>query len=124
METQLRTDLERHGANVKELLEQCAGFESLIDDLLVMFTQDDNYVQMLDAIELNDVKQAFMNLHTIKGMALNLRLNGLVTKILAIDPFWRKGDHVDDKKKIEAMKKEYVGTIEIIQDWMRRSGKE
>ena len=82
---------------------------------LRLFPQNEDYAQLSVNLEKPDYKEAFRNIHTIKGMALNLGLTKLASVSSALCEELRQGPPKIDITQMRAdVKCEYEKIIKLI----------
>lgn len=64
--------------DVEGALDRFCGNSALYEKFLGKFLQDDNFKKIGDAVEAGDSQEMLMAAHTLKGVAGNLGLNGLM----------------------------------------------
>ena len=64
--------------DVEGALARFCGNSALYEKFLGKFLQDDNFKKIGDAVEAGDSQEMLMAAHTLKGVAGNLGLNGLM----------------------------------------------
>ena len=82
---------------------------------LRLFPQNDDYAELSANLEKPDYESAFRNVHTIKGMALNLGLTKLATVSSVLCEELRQGPPKIDITQMAAdVKNEYEKVIKLI----------
>lgn len=66
--------LDELGAEVEDTLDRLMGDEELYNEYLEKFPQNQNVILLQEAIEVQDYDTAKKEVHTLKGVALNLGL--------------------------------------------------
>ncbi len=103
------------GANYDDVVGRLMN-DALISRLLKKYLDDTNYSKLADNIEKGDMNEAFLAVHTLKGLALNLGFNKLGEASAALTEYLRDG--VGEKQKAEELFKpiteEHEKIIELI----------
>lgn len=85
-----------------EGIKRRLGNETLIARLAVKFLSSKEYSAIGDALNEKDWNKAFMNAHTLKGVALNLGFNDLAAVTSDLTELLRPGK-VDDPRAAERL---------------------
>ena len=80
--------------NIDEALLRLGGNEHIFKSLLNKFTNHSYYEELCANIENNNLTEAKLNAHTIKGTAGNLGLTALYESATALDNALKQGDNV------------------------------
>lgn len=78
MRDELFEKLEDMGAEVEDTLDRLMGDEELYLEYLTKLPENENIINLRKAVEQKDAEQAMKEVHTLKGVALNLGLLPLV----------------------------------------------
>lgn len=78
MSKELLDKLKDMGAEVEDTLERLMGDEELYLEYLKKFPMNENIIELRKAIDEGDCDRAMREVHTLKGIALNLGLLPLV----------------------------------------------
>lgn len=70
--------LEDMGAEVEDTLDRLMGDEELYKEYLTKFPENENILELRKAVDAGDADKAMKEVHTLKGVALNLGLLPLV----------------------------------------------
>lgn len=92
------------GGNLSEVMSRLPS-EALILRFLKMYPQDTSYTDLVKAFEEQNVKNAFLAAHTLKGVAANLGLGDLQKTASAFTESVRNSDHFGDPVLFESVKK-------------------
>ncbi len=100
---------------VKEFYAECGGgYEEMqakfpsdgtILTFLKIYARDKNYATLCERLAANDAEGAFVAVHTLKGMVLNLNLNGLEEPVKAVTEALRAKDLNKAKALMPALEK-------------------
>ena len=89
--------------------------EKRVAKFAARFPDDPSFNQLLSSLEGGDIATAFRAAHTLKGTSANLGFTSLYEKASAVTEELRNGNPGPDfGKKLEECKKEYAGTLEIL----------
>lgn len=78
-----------------------------------MFLQDTSF-QQLTTMARQDVKDAFLAAHTLKGVCLNLGFSNLTPSAVALTEILRAGSFDGAAEQYALVEKEYHKTIEAL----------
>lgn len=107
--------LEDHGAEVEDTLDRLMGDEEMYKEFLQKFTQNENIIALRKAVDAGDCETAMKEVHTLKGVALNLGLLPLVDVCMDMLLDFRAGkneaamEQIDD---VEDAFREWTAVIE------------
>lgn len=92
--------------------------EALVKRFLKMIASDKSMTILDNAMETNDVKEAFRAVHTLKGIALNLSLTSLAEMCSCMTEAVRDHDVMPDNANelYKIVKKEYDHTINALNE--------
>ena len=103
--------------SVEEFYEEIGGdyqdiFSRLEDDkvikcALLMFLKDENYNKSLDNIKNNNLKEAFFNIHTLKGICRNLSFSNMYIPVEEITEALRTHTDLPSDEWVDRLKSEY-----------------
>lgn len=100
------------GANYQDVLRRFYK-PDMIRRFARMFLQDTSFQQLTDAMARQDVKDAFLAAHTLKGVCLNLGFSNLTPSAVALTEILRAGSFDGAAEQYALVEKEYHKTIEI-----------
>lgn len=109
-----RYQLSKAGVSVNEGIERFGGDKELYENLLIEFLDDDNYSNLIDAVNKKDIKKAFTYAHSLKGIAGNLSLNRLYETIFPFVEELRNDNLKNSKKYMLELKNVYDEIVEAI----------
>lgn len=101
------------GANYQDVLRRFYK-PDMIRRFARMFLQDTSFQQLTDAMARQDVKDAFLAAHTLKGVCLNLGFSNLTPSAVALTEILRAGSFDGAAEQYALVEKEYHKTIEAI----------
>lgn len=114
MESVYKQQLFEAGTNVDKALDRFMGSEALYDKFLLKFIQDTCYKQLEDCIKTGNASEAFMQAHTMKGIAGNLEFESLLEILVPMTEQLRRGDMTMIKEKQEELKLRYEKLYAVI----------
>lgn len=114
MKEDLKKLLQDAGIEVDEALRRFLGNEALYIKFLLKFPKDKSYMNLISAIEDNNLEEAFKSAHTLKGVAGNLSLNNLYNLLIPYVEILREGDLEAAKTKLAELEKAYTTAIQGI----------
>lgn len=110
--------LEGFGIDYKEGVERFANKADLYEMFLLKFPEDENYSKLLEHIKEKKLKEAFIDAHSLKGIAGNLSLNKLYGDLSELVEALRHGNSENLSKLENAVQKSYEETLEAIRSCM------
>lgn len=102
------------GANYQDVLKRFYKPE-MITRFAKLFLQDDSFRLLTEAMEKQDVKEAFRAAHTLKGVCLNLGFDNLSPSAMALTEILRAGTFDGAAEQYAIVKKEYERTLKAIE---------
>lgn len=108
--------LNEYGANTKDALERFVDDEDLYKDCVVLFSDDEAFAMLGQALENQNYSAAFDCAHTLKGVAANLGLDPLLKAVCEIVEPLRHGDFEGLAEKYEAVAFERAKVQELVKD--------
>ncbi|MDD2972947.1 MAG: Hpt domain-containing protein [Lachnospiraceae bacterium] len=110
MDGSLLEKLEDMGAEVEDTLERLMGDEEMYLEYLEQFPDNQSIIDLRHSVDAGDSEQAMKDVHTLKGMALNLGLLPLVDVCMDMLLDFRAGDTDAAMSQIDAVE-------ECFQEW-------
>lgn len=92
MEEMKKKLLEEAGVDIEDALARFMNNETLMLKMLLRFTEDNNFFRLKQAMEEQNISQAFEAAHALKGLTGNLSLKELYQKISIMTEDLRRGD--------------------------------
>ena len=92
MTSEYKQELIGMGVDVDKALDRFMGSEALYEKFLLKFVQDRSFKKMVGFVNAGDIPQAFMQAHTMKGIAANLELGYLLEVLVPITEQLRHGE--------------------------------
>lgn len=114
MNEELFDKLEDMGAEIEDTLDRLMGDEDLYVEYLKKFPANENIVNLRKSVDAGDADQAMKDVHTLKGVALNLGLLPLVDECMDMLLDFRAGKNDEAMSKIDAVEtsfKEWADAI-------------
>jgi len=118
--------------SVEECYELCEGNykvikNRLLDDkrikkFLGMFTRDDSFEKLTQALQTQDYKEGFKAAHTIKGVAQNLAFTAYASIISELTEKLRSGEETEDIMPLYEQAKEKYETITAAIQQLQKEG--
>lgn len=107
------------GANYESVMRRFMS-EERVDRFLKMFLNDQSYQLLCEAMEAENYEEAFRQVHTLKGVCMNLDLTALLDACMNLTDNLRSGSG-DDNTAVyfEKTKETYVRTVEAITDHLK-----
>lgn len=93
------------------------GNEELIGYLALKFTKDDNMEKLIDALLRRDYEAAFMAVHTLKGVVLNLGFTQLEPSVAAFTEELRGGKEPKNLALLEVAQDAYARTMLVLEEY-------
>ena len=104
--------------NYKDMIERF-GTEERVSKFVLLFLKDNSYDMFLQAMEEKNVQDAFRAIHTLKGVCLNLGLQGMSQIVNDITELLREGNVEESADRISELKVIYEKHIMAIQNYGR-----
>lgn len=108
-------ELEDMGAEVEDTLERLMGDEELYMEYLLKFPQNQNIIELRKAVDDKDCDKAMREVHSLKGVALNLGLLPLMDTCMDMLLDFRAGKNEDGLSKIGTVEDSFAEWTEVIQ---------
>lgn len=103
MSNQLFDRLEDMDAEVEDTLDRLMGDEELYLEYLLQFPDNENIIKLREAVDAGDADTAMKEIHTLKGVALNLGLLPLVDVCMDMLLDFRAGKTEEAMNQIDAV---------------------
>lgn len=110
MKNTLLEKLEDMGAEVEDTLERLMGDEELYMEYLTQFPENQSIIDLRHSVDAGDCEQAMKDVHTLKGMAMNLGLLPLIDVCMDMLLDFRAGNQ-------EAAMEQIDNVEECFQEW-------
>lgn len=106
--------LKDFGCDVESAINRCVNDEELYIMLVKAFVDDDNFAKLRNNIECGNIRAAFDNAHTIKGVAANLELLPIYNVVVIIVEKLRSGDLTGISDDIDKLSMTFARYQEIV----------
>ena len=116
MESVYKQQLLDAGTNVDKALDRFMGSEALYDKFLLKFIQDTCYRQLEHCLKTGNTSEAFMQAHTMKGIAGNLEFESLLEVLEPMTEQLRKGDMTMIEEEHQKLKLRYEKLYAVIKE--------
>lgn len=117
MEEKMLEELEEEGAEVEDTIERLMGDQELYVEYLKKFPENQNICNLMDAIEKKDTDTAMKEVHTLKGVALNLGLLPLVDATMSMLLDFREGNPEEAMGQMDEVKEQFDLFKDIIEKY-------
>lgn len=111
--------LSLYGADTQGTMERLLGDKEFYRECVYGFLEDENFLQLSEAVSAQNYEKAFENAHALKGVSANLGLTPLYASICELVESLRAGDSskavpqlnriAGEKCRLERALKEEVG---------------
>lgn len=116
MDKALFEKLEDMGAEVEDILDRLMGDEELYMEYLMKFPENENIINLRKAVEQRDCDQAMKEVHTLKGVALNLGLLPLVDVCMDMLLDFREGKNEEALAQMDDVDACFTEWVEAIRE--------
>lgn len=103
------------GGNFNSVIERFSSVD-MIKRFLFKFVDDPFYVELHDAFDKDDVKEAFRAAHTIKGIVANLGLDNLYRVASDLTETLRHQETLPGREVLLPIEREYKRVIGLIEE--------
>ena len=109
-----------HRVDLPELLTRVDNDRELLRDLLIIFKEDfPRHLQALqEAVARQDVRQAMVVSHTLKGMLLNLAVSEAAASVAQLEQLASGGGEVSLKEALAAFEQQVQGLLPEMETYM------
>lgn len=114
MTSEYKEKLQAHGVNLDSALNRFMDNEQLYERILSKFPADKSFVLMEKYLEENNISQAFIQAHTLKGLAGTLDLTNLSAILEPMTEKLRAGETEGVQEQFNLLKKQYQLICELI----------
>ncbi len=109
-----KQQLESIGVDLERAIDRFVGNEAMYERFLVRFLQDESYRKLNEYINKGDIHQAFVQAHTLKGVAGNLEFHGLYRVLEPMTEHLRNNDLSTLPEEVELLKVRYEEVCRVI----------
>ena len=107
--------LEDMGAEVEDTLDRLMGDEEMYLEYLQKLPENENIIKLRAAVDKRDAEEAMREVHTLKGVALNLGLLPLVDVCMDMLMDFREGKPEEGFEQIDDVEECFAEWVEAIQ---------
>ena len=108
--------LEAAGVDIEGAIERFLGNMEMYNLFLKKFVTDKNYESLVEAIDADDVQDAFTAAHALKGTCGNLSFTALYDVAYKITEDLREGNLNEARTKMSELEEEYRKIITLIEE--------
>lgn len=109
-----KQQLESIGVDLERAIDRFVGNEAMYERFLVRFLKDESYRKLNEYINKGDIHQAFVQAHTLKGVAGNLEFHGLYRVLEPMTEHLRNNDLSTLPEEVELLKVRYEEVCRVI----------
>lgn len=109
-----KQQLESIGVDLERAIDRFVGNEAMYERFLLRFLQDESYMKLNEYINKGDIHQAFVQAHTLKGVAGNLEFHGLYRVLEPMTEHLRNNDLSTLPEEVELLKVRYEEVCRVI----------
>lgn len=106
--------LEELGVDLTSVMERFMGNEALYVKFLGRFVEDESFQNIQIQWKRGNIKEAFKEAHTLKGLLLNLGLENVMKSVMPITEQLRQGELEGIEELLEQARREYEILLNII----------
>ena len=106
--------LKNRNFDVEGAIERFAGKSDLYEKYIRLFTEEQSFFQLEDAVNKLDYKEAENNVHSLKGLAGNLGINSVYNASCLMLKELRTGDKNKAIELFDFVKEEFLLACESI----------
>lgn len=116
MANELFDKLEDMGAEAEDTLERLMGDEELYLEYLRQLPENKNIIELRKAVDSGDCDKAMKEVHTLKGVALNLGLLPLADVCMDMLLDFRAGNNEAALEQIDAVEESFKEWSEAVKE--------
>lgn len=88
-----------------------------IKKFLLLFLEDEHYKELCEAMEKENYEEAFLNIHTLKGLCANLALSALFEETITLTELLRERKcSTAALESFDKVKEAYARTRKVIEE--------
>lgn len=103
------------GIDYEQGVQRFVGNVAMYEKYLNRFHEDTNYSMMKEALEKNELEDAFKYAHALKGLVGNLSMNHFYKNIVALVEELRAGNLEKGKSLMSEIDAEYHNLIHVLE---------
>ena len=115
--------LEKNGVNVEEASGRFMNNLEIYEKFLVKFVGDKTYELLKENVHQGNLEEAFRNAHTLKGVAANLQLEGLLKDLCPLVEVLRELNDENVTELMEQLDRSYERLRRIIIQMEQEEGR-
>lgn len=108
--------LKEYGANTQEGLGRCLNNQEFYFKMIRMALDDGGFEKLKNAVEVNDLAEAFEAAHSLKGVMGNLALTPLYTPVSEMTEQLRNRTEVDYSGYVDEIMKQKTALEKICEE--------
>ncbi len=90
--------------------------DATITAFLKIFKRDKSFATLVEKLDVGDVEAAFIAAHTLKGVVLNLNMEGLMQPVFNVTEALRAGKLDEGRELFPALKEVYEKAVEALNE--------
>lgn len=106
---------EKMGADYEDVLSRLMN-DSLVSRLAAKFLDEPSFGKLREALAVQDVKEAFMAAHSLKGVVQNLGFANMFEPVIEITETLRAGSLDGTEEMFKKVEAEYNRTVEALRE--------
>lgn len=114
MDVRLKRELMLKGFDYDGTLERMMDDEDLLGELIFELPEDENFDEFKNKHNSKEYKDAFSNIHAIKGVMKNLGLADTVPHLVELSDLYRAEQYEEAEPLVEIFYKEYEEILGLI----------
>ncbi len=114
MTSEYKEKLQTYGVNLNSALDRFMDNEQLYERILSKFPADKNFTLLEKCLEENNIPQAFVHAHTLKGLVGTLDLTNLSNILGPMTEQLRAGETTGIQEQFDRLKTQYKLICELI----------
>lgn len=115
MDDAVKAKLVEAGVDLETAMERFMNNDTLLVRFLKKFPADQNYQKLVEAMETDNVEDAFAAAHTLKGLCGNLSLSAMQAVVSEQTELLRSGKGAEAKELMPQVTQEYEKIVAMIE---------
>ena len=111
-----KEDLEKAGIDYEQGVKRFMGNPKIFERFLYKFLDDKSYEGLKDSLWANNCEAAFKEAHTLKGLASNLSMSGLMRAVANVTEKLRNGDIDAGRMLMDKVDEQYNAICDILRN--------
>lgn len=116
MSEELFDKLRDMDAEVDDTLDRLMGDEEMYEEFLHKFPDNQNIIKLRECVDAGDAEQAMKEVHSLKGVALNLGLLPLVDVCMDMLMDFREGKTESAMQQIDQVEENFKKWADVIKE--------